>query len=130
MSARPLPGLVLFVTEVDRVAAFYEAVGAMKRIHGDGDHAVLEIEGFQLVVHRMNGEPEPERDAHGDVRVREDSYAKLCLPVESIEAARARAASLGGGIKPVEHEWQARGFRACDGNDPEGNVLQVRMGSD
>ena len=29
---------------------------------------------------------------------------------------------------PTTAEWQAseRGFRACDGHDPEGNVIQVR----
>lgn len=39
---------------------------------------------------------------------------------------RVTAASLGGHIKPAAAEWSARGFRACDGHDPEGNVLQVR----
>ena len=36
------------------------------------------------------------------------------------------AERLGGRVKPVHDEWEARGFRACDGHDPEGNVIQVR----
>jgi hypothetical protein len=29
-------------------------------------------------------------------------------------------------VHATEKEWSARGFRACDGYDPEGNVFQVR----
>jgi predicted enzyme related to lactoylglutathione lyase len=126
MNTSPLPSVVLFVADVERVASFYKAVAAMQFVSGDDDHAVLEIEGFQLVVHKLRGEPEPVRDSQGRVPVREDSYSKLCLPVPSISAARSQAFSFGGFIKPAQHEWQARGFRACDGNDPEGNVIQVR----
>jgi predicted enzyme related to lactoylglutathione lyase len=130
MSTRPLPSVVLFVADVERVASFYKGVASMQFVAGDSEHAVLEIEGFQLVVHQLKGEPEPLQDSSGGVRVREDSYLKLCVPVQSINAARSKAASLGGFIKPAQHEWQARGFRACDGNDPEGNVIQVREGAD
>ncbi len=126
MMSFPLPSLVLFVADVERVAAFYREVAAMRMIASDGDHAVLEIDGFQLVVHKLRGEPEPVRDSNGAVIVREDSYTKLCLPVESIEAARTRASLGGGFIKPASYEWEARGFLACDGNDPEGNVIQIR----
>lgn len=126
MKTSPLPSVVLFVADVERVASFYKVVASMQFVSGDGDHAVLEVEGFQLVVHKLKGEPEPVHDSQGRVRVREDSCSKLCLPVQSISAARSQAGSLGGFIKPVQHEWQARGFRACDGSDPEGNVIQIR----
>jgi len=121
-------GVVLFVADVARVARFYATVFAMDRRTGDDEHVVLGLDGFELVVHRLRGEPEPATDATGKVRVREDSYSKLCLPVVSIAAARATAETLGGHVKPVAHEWEARGFRACDGHDPEGNVVQVREG--
>ena len=129
MNASPLPSVVLFVANVDRVASFYKAVASMQLVSGDGDHSVLEIDGFQLVVHQLNGEPEPGHDTQGRVQIREDSYSKICLPVQSINSARSQAASFGGSIKPVQYEWQARGFRACDGHDPEGNVIQVREGA-
>jgi predicted enzyme related to lactoylglutathione lyase len=117
---------VLFVADVPHVADFYRGVFAMERIDGDADHEVLQLEGFQVVIHRLRGEPDPVKDADGKVIVREDSYMKLCLPVRSIDAARTRAQALGGVIKPAAHEWEARGFRACDGHDPEGNVIQAR----
>ncbi|HVZ19622.1 MAG TPA: hypothetical protein VG871_01095, partial [Vicinamibacterales bacterium] len=62
-------------------------------------------------------------------RVRDQNPVKVCLPVGSIRTARAKAASLGGRLGPKSKEWSARGFRACDGNDPEGNVFQVREDS-
>lgn len=86
-------------------------------------YTVMEVEGLQLVIHQLRGEPAVDFAA---IRVREDSYVKLCLPVVSIAAARSLAAANGGAIKSSEHEWEARGFRACDGHDPEGNVIQVR----
>ena len=122
----PVPGAVLFVADVPLLTRFYQGVASMKILHADADHALLEVAGFQLTVHAMRGEPATRSKPGERVPVREDSHWKLCLPVESIAAARARASELGGSLKPREHEWSARGFRACDGHDPEGNVLQLR----
>jgi hypothetical protein len=80
-------------------------------------------------VHQLRGEPPVTTDTRGRPALREDSYWKLALPVASIAAARTIASLLGGGLKSPEQEWEARGFRACDGYDPEGNVIQVREGS-
>jgi hypothetical protein len=126
MSPKPLPSVVLFVADVPELSAFYRELASMAVVHEDSDHAVLELDGFQLVIHRLSGEPAPTRTPNGQVRVREDSYVKFCLPVSSIADARSRATTLGGFIKPPEREWQARGFRACDGYDLEGNVFQIR----
>jgi predicted enzyme related to lactoylglutathione lyase len=115
--------VVVFVADVRRVSAFYREVASMTVLIEEEDHTVMEVEGLQLVVHRLSREPAVNPAA---TEVREDSYVKLCLPVASIDAARALAAANGGAIKSAEHEWEARGFRACDGHDPEGNVIQVR----
>lgn len=120
----PQPCAVLFVSNVQRLARFYRELAAMTVVHEDEDHVVLEIAGLQLVIHALRGEPEPQAGAAP--RVREDSYWKLCLPVASIATGRTLAAALGGHIAPVSREWEARGFRACDGHDPEGNVIQLR----
>ena len=125
-NSTPLPSAVLFVADVPSMNRFYREVASMNVVHEDFEHAVLEAVGFQLTIHALKTEPAPRRDSQGNVLVREDSYWKLCFPVESIAAARLRALELGGVIKSHEHEWSARGFRACDGRDPEGNVLQLR----
>lgn len=127
MSNKPVPSVVLFVSDVPRLSTFYRELASMTIVHQEASHAILEIEGFQLVIHALHGEPSPQPSSDGQLSVRDDSYFKLCLPVESLDAARSQAASLGGFIKAREHEWEARGFRACDGHDPEGNVLQVRL---
>lgn len=123
MPIEPKPSVVVFVADVRRMSSFYRELAAMKLLHEADDHAVMEIDGLQLVVHALAGERRVPADR---ARVREDSYVKLCLPVPSIAAARSFAAAHGGAIKAPEHEWEARGFRACDGHDPEGNVIQVR----
>lgn len=127
MSVKLKPSVVVFVADVRRVTAFYREVAAMNVLLDEEDHTVMEVEGIQLVIHRLSGEP---RVSAASLHVREDSYVKLCLPVASIAAARVLAAANGGAIKAPDHEWEARGFRACDGHDPEGNVIQVRESAD
>lgn len=114
------------MADVPRLARFYSVVASMAVLHEDDAHVVLETEGFQLVIHALRGEPDPSGTTGGPA-IREDSYIKVCLPVERIAAARNLAQSLGGGLQPPEREWEARGFRACDGFDPEGNVFQLRQ---
>lgn len=126
MSINPIPSVVIFVSDVRRVSAFYREIASMSVYVNDETYVVLEIDGFQLVVHGLRGEPAVCADEDGRVRPREDSYVKLCLPVKSIAAARLMALEKGGFIKSSPHEWEARGFRACDGHDPEGNIIQVR----
>ena len=126
MSPTPGPAVVVFVADVERVSAFYREVASMQVLVQDDSHCVLAIEGFQVTVHALRGEPAVKTLAHGEVPVRQDSYLKLCLPVPSIASARIVAERYGGAIKASDFEWGARGFRACDGYDPEGNVIQVR----
>lgn len=123
LSLKPKPSVVVFVADVRRVSTFYREVAAMDVLIEEEGYSVMEVEGLQLVVHALRGEPAV---SPASIRVREHSYVKLCLPVASIAAARSLAAANGGAIKSSEHEWEARGFRACDGHDPEGNVIQVR----
>lgn len=127
MHRRPAPSVVLFVADVPRVSAFYREVASMTLLHEDEMHVVLGIDGLELVIHQLRGEPAVQPDATGRPPLREDSHWKLCLPVQGFTTARAAAAALGGGLRAPEHEWEARGVRACDGHDPEGNVLQVRV---
>ena len=127
MSRLPKPSAVLFVANVPNMTAFYRTLASMALLHDAAGHAILEIDGFQLVIHALRGAPDAAAAPVGKVPAREDTYIKLCFPVESIAAARSRAAALGGTIQPASSEWEARGFRACDGCDPEGNVFQVRQ---
>ncbi|RVU43720.1 VOC family protein [Rubrivivax rivuli] len=126
MPQRPLPSAVVFAKDVPRLASFYAHVIGMTEVASDDHHVVLGAEGFQLVVHGIPAAIARQIEITSPPELREDTALKICLPVESIAAARAQAAALGGGVKAPRAEWTARGFRACDGHDPEGNVFQVR----
>jgi catechol 2,3-dioxygenase-like lactoylglutathione lyase family enzyme len=47
------PRAILFVKDLERAEAFYVGALALKRLSGDKDHAVLECDGFELVVHQI-----------------------------------------------------------------------------
>ena len=117
---------MIFAKDIDRVARFYMDVAEMTEVYRDADHIVLNEDGFQIVVHGIPKQIAATIQITTPPKVREDTPIKICLPVMSIEYARERAAELGGRIGPKTEEWVARGFRACDGYDPEGNVFQVR----
>lgn len=58
--------------------------------------------------------------------IREESPLKFSFLVGSISHAVQRVAKAGGSFKSLESAWSWRGMRHLDGNDPEGNVLQLR----
>lgn len=119
-------GAVVFAKDIERLARFYEALVPMQRTHAEKDHIVLAAGAVQLVIHGI-----PKRIADtiviGDSpQAREETPIKLFFQVDSLAAVRAQAPALGGSLLPASKEWEARGFRACDGVDPEGNVVQFR----
>jgi predicted enzyme related to lactoylglutathione lyase len=126
MTQRPRPCAVVFAKDVSKLAGFYRDVAGMKEAHRDKDHVVLDDGSFELVIHGIPKQIAAQIRIATPPEVREDTALKLCLPVRAIEQARAKAAELGGKVGPKSKEWEARGFRACDGHDPEGNVFQVR----
>ena len=60
-------------------------------------------------------------------RTRVENPHKISLAVTSLEAARELATASGGHLAPASEEWAGRGYRACEGSDPEGNPVQVRV---
>lgn len=126
MSNPPKSGAVVFAKDMSRVAKFYAELLPMAMVRAERDHIVLESANLQLVVHAI---PKPIARSiaiASPPQRRADSPIKLFFPVASLAEARAKAAALGGELNPREAEWEARGFRACDGHDPEGNVVQLR----
>jgi hypothetical protein len=119
-------GAVLFAKDPLRVAKFYEAVANLTPTPVARDIIVLESASLQLMVH-----PLPPRIARRITiakppQRRTDTAVKLVFAVASLAAARGAAPALGGELNPPERMFEARGFRACDGHDPEGNVFQLR----
>ncbi len=126
MSKTPKPSVVIFAKNIAHVAKFYEEIASMSIVFMDIDHLVLDAEYFQVVIHGIPQEIAETIKITEPPLIRDNMPMKLCLPVISIAEARAKALTLGGQVKPKSKEWEAHGFRACDGCDPEGNVIQVR----
>jgi predicted enzyme related to lactoylglutathione lyase len=126
MNTRPKPSAVVFAKNIEDLARFYREVAEMSEVHKDKDHIVLDEAGFQIVIHGIPNNIAETIEIRNPPEIREETPIKICLPVSSIENARTKAALLGGRIGAKGKEWSARGFRACDGYDPEGNVFQVR----
>ena len=115
------PGAVIFTGDKERLTRFYQAMTHLPIRVSDDSVTVLASDHFELVIHALPGEPPGHASA-----VRKDVYVKPFFPVASLTEARKKAASLGGNLRPADEEWQARGFRACEAVDPDGNIVQFR----
>lgn len=120
-------GLFIYAKDLERLAAFYEAIAGMARLHQSEELAVLESPDIQLLIHRI-----PPAIAAGitiqspPVR-REESALKFFFAVPSLAEAGRVAAGLGGEV--FDERWQGPGFVVCNGCDPEGNIFQLRENS-
>jgi len=123
MKAGARLGAVIFAADHRRLADFYAAVTDLPVRLTDSSIVVLHSDRFELVIHKLSGEQAP----CDPPTPRRDSYVKLFFPVESLASIRDKVVAFGGQIDPVDKEWSARGFRACEAIDPEGNVIQFRQ---
>jgi catechol 2,3-dioxygenase-like lactoylglutathione lyase family enzyme len=126
MPIQPQAGAVIYARDIIRVSRFYrEILGFVEKYYGQ-DHILLEIPGFQLVVHSIPPVIAETIEITDPPQVREDSAVKLVFYIPSIHAIRQAFINLGGALNPPEMEWQLAGENVCDGYDPEGNMIQVR----
>ena len=114
-------GAVIFTGGKDRLAQFYEAVTGLTVSAKDDNVTVLASDEFELVIHALPGEPTNQAALPGRA-----AYVKPFFPVKSLSETRRRAAAFGGQLSPASEEWEARGFRACEAIDPDGNPIQFR----
>jgi len=120
---------VLFVKDLERAAAFYIGALEMRRASGDKDHAVLDCDGFELVVHRIPKQiadtivitQPPVRRVWGAMR--------LDFPVSSVADCRRLARSLGGDVDDAPPPWADRSANFFFGYDPEGNQFGISQRS-
>ena len=122
MSSNIRPGVVIFSGDHKRLTRFYEAMTGLPVRFTDDGVCVLRTDTFELVIHSLPSET----TSSNPPLPREDSYIKPFFPVKSLAEARAKATALGGQLRPQNEEWEARGFRACEAIDPDGNVIQFR----
>jgi predicted enzyme related to lactoylglutathione lyase len=130
MSDHERAGAVLYAKDVARVSAFYAGIAGMTVTHAEADHVVLESPSLQLVVVAIPAAVAATIEIAAPPQRRTDTPIKLAFAVDSLEAARNAAPLLGGELNPAEREWVYRQHRVCDGHDPEGNVVQLRVRAD
>lgn len=113
--------VVLYVQDVDRLAAFYqEAFGLPVVEEIKGEWAVLAAGPCQLALHRVG---KPYRTADPDWQA--ESNAKLVMTVDRpIAEMRAALAAKGARMGNIKSYPPLTGL-LCDGKDPEGNVFQL-----
>jgi len=114
----------LYAKNLALVQAFYAVVAGLGVQHAENNHVVLESPGFLLTVVEISERIASTIEITNPPRRRIETPIKLVFPVASLEATRALAASHGGELNAPEREWEFLGRRVCDGQDPEGNVVQ------
>jgi catechol 2,3-dioxygenase-like lactoylglutathione lyase family enzyme len=115
------PGTVIFTGDKDRLTRFYQGMTGLPIRVNDDSVTVLTSDHFEVVIHALPGEPPGTSTVS-----RRDVYIKPFFRVPSLAEAREKAAALGGSLAPAREEWEARGFRASEAVDPDGNVIQFR----
>lgn len=123
----PKHGAVLFAKDLPRVAAFYRELLGMTKTVNENRLIVLESATYQLVIHAIPKKTADRLIITTPPERRADLPTKLVFAVASLAQVRAAAVALGGQVDDASAEFTARGFTACDGFDPEGNVLQFRQ---
>jgi predicted enzyme related to lactoylglutathione lyase len=127
MAAAFHAGAVLYAKNLELVKEFYQAVLDLNVEHAENDHVVLTSPAFQLVILKMPERIASSIEIESPPRRRIETPIKLVFEIPSISAARAIARLHGGELFPPAQEWNFQGYRVCDGQDPEGNVVQFRQ---
>ncbi len=117
-------GLFIYARDLERLRAFYQALLGLGEIHVREDVAVLELPGLQLVIHAIPRHIADSFEISSPPERREEAALKFFFTVPALDEAAVIAAAHGGEV--LDGRWDGRGFRACNGVDPEGNIFQLR----
>jgi glyoxalase superfamily protein len=118
---------VLFARDQKMVAEFYSKVGAVPIRVADQHHSVLQIDGFDFVVHQIPSHLLPPLTPGEPLRRREQSAVRLDFPVRDLAAARRAAAQSGGAVDEQPPPWAGGDTSFFLGQDPEGNVFGLKV---
>ena len=117
---------VLYVADLERMCSFYRECFALQATDTAADHCVLESETWTLSLVVVPDSVAATLDLSVPPARRTTVPIKLAFPVSSIRDLRPVVLDFGGQVDPSSAEWEYRGFRHCDGVDPEGNVIELR----
>ena len=112
--------VVLWVSDLDRSVTFYSALFEDNSPYRTEGFASVSGFGNEVLLHLL---PEEYRS---EPSLGEDNPIKPVFDVQSIDKARLAAGRSGGRIKSDINEHNNWSY--ADGNDPDGNIIQVREG--
>jgi catechol-2,3-dioxygenase len=115
-----LAGFILFVTDTDRLKQFYTGYfGCSVLEEIPAQWVLLKAGACELGLHKIG----PEASATGGA----DSNTKLIFETtEELSNLVQRLKTDGILVGDIQH-WENYPYAVCDGQDPEGNVFQLRQ---
>lgn len=117
---------VIYAKDLDRLVAFYAALGLDVDEAERGDYAVLLGNGVELSILQIPLQVAAQIEISAPPQARTRTPIKLAFVVASIDKSLDATRALGGRIKDDAKRWQFRGHAVQDAIDPEGNVYQLR----
>lgn len=112
--------IVLWVSDLEKSVGFYAALFEDNSPYKSEGFASVSGLGNEVLLHLL---PEEYRT---ELIMGEDNPIKPVFDVHSIDKARLAAGRTGGRIKSDVKEHNNWSY--ADGNDPDGNIIQVREG--
>jgi DNA-binding MarR family transcriptional regulator/catechol 2,3-dioxygenase-like lactoylglutathione lyase family enzyme len=119
--------IVLYAKNLARMQEFYRSLLDLEVEQAQSDHVLLRSTLLELVIVQIPESIASTVDIAVPPRRRSGTPIKLVFDVMNLGATRASARVLGGEVDPSAQEWTSEGYRICDGQDPEGNVVQFRQ---
>jgi predicted enzyme related to lactoylglutathione lyase len=111
---------MIYVKDLDRMAAFYEQTLGLKIIEETRLDTWMEFDtgAVRLALHAIPAEIAGTIQVASPPHPREENPLKLHFEVEDVASERQRLESLG--VTVVQRPWGT-----CDGIDPEGNIFGI-----
>ena len=119
--------MVLYAKDLATMRGFYQGVFHLEIEQSEEDYVVLGSSTSQLVIVQVPASIASTIHIADPPGRRAQTPVKLVFDVESISAVRRAVLNLRGGMDPTESERVFQGHRVCDGQDPEGNVVQFQQ---
>ena len=121
MSPLKLNAAMLFAKDMKRMTEFYHEAFGLPFVSAASRQDWVEFDagGVVLTLHAIPPRVAKKIEITTPPRAREETPMKLVFEVENLEQARRHLAHHGATM------FEPRGWGACDGLDPEGNVFQI-----
>ncbi len=121
-----LRGAVLYAKNLERLVAFYAALGNDVVVERESDFAIIQAhDNTELIILQTPEHVSAQIEITNPPVVRSETPLKLIFTVSSIEQALESVFKRGGALLAEASQWKFRSDLVQDIVDPEGNVVQL-----